>query len=65
LEDALAQYARPQFFNSDQGSQFTSAPSTDVLITNDVAISVNGKDGWRDNAFVEHFWRTVKYEELI
>jgi putative transposase len=68
LEEALARYDRPQIFNTDQGSQFTSEPFTDVLITNDIAISMDGKgDGkgaWRDNVFVERFWRTVKYEEV-
>jgi putative transposase len=64
LEEALARYDRPQIFNTDQGSQFTSEPFTDVLITNDIAISMDGKGAWRDNVFVERFWRTVKYEEV-
>jgi putative transposase len=64
LEDALARYDRPQIFNTDQGSQFTSEPFTDVLIKNDIAISMDGKGAWRDNVFVERFWRTVKYEEV-
>jgi putative transposase len=64
LEEALARYDRPQIFNSDQGSQFTSEVFTDVLIGNDIAISMDGKGAWRDNVFVERFWRTVKYEEV-
>jgi putative transposase len=64
LEEALVLYDRPQIFNTDQGSQFTSEPFTDVLITNDIAISMDGKGAWRDNVFVERFWRTVKYEEV-
>jgi putative transposase len=64
LEEALVRYVRPQIFNTDQGSQFTSEPFTDVLITNDIAISMDGKGAWRDNVFVERFWRTVKYEEV-
>ena len=64
LEEALARHDRPQIFNTDQGSQFTSAPFTDVLIENDIAISMDGKGAWRDNVFVERFWRTVKYEEV-
>jgi putative transposase len=64
LEEALARYDRPQIFNTDQGSQFTSEPFTDVLIRNDIAISMDGKGAWRDNVFVERFWRTVKYEEV-
>jgi putative transposase len=64
LEEALARYDSPRIFNSDQGSQFTSEPFTDVLIRNDIAISMDGKGAWRDNVFVERFWRTVKYEEV-
>ena len=64
LEEALVRYDRPQIFNTDQGSQFTSEPFTDLLIANDIAISMNGKGAWRDNVFVERFWRTVKYEEV-
>jgi len=64
LEEALVRYDRPQIFNTDQGSQFTSEPFTDVLIANDIAISMDGKGAWRDNVFVERFWRTVKYEEV-
>jgi putative transposase len=64
LEEALVRYDRPQIFNTDQGSQFTSEPFTDLLIANDIAISMNGKGAWRDNVFVERLWRTVKYEEV-
>jgi putative transposase len=64
LEEALARYDRPQIFNTDQGSQFTSETFTDVLIKNDIEISMDGKGAWRDNVFVERFWRTVKYEEV-
>jgi putative transposase len=53
-----------QIFNTDQGSQFTSAEFTSVLINNGVSISMDGKGAWRDNVFVERFWRTVKYEEV-
>ena len=64
LEEALARYDRPRIFNSDQGSQFTSETFTDVLIRNDIAISMDGKGAWRDNVFVERLWRSVKYEEV-
>jgi putative transposase len=64
LEEALARYGRPEIFNTDQGSQFTSAPFTAVLIDNGVAISMDGKGSWRDNVFVERLWRSVKYEEV-
>jgi putative transposase len=64
LEEALAKYGRPEIFNSDQGSQFTGTAFTGVLIENDIAISMDGKGAWRDNVFVERFWRSVKYEEV-
>jgi len=48
----------------DQGSQFTSDAFSDLLITNDIAISMDGKGSWRDNVFVERFWRSLKYEEV-
>src|SRR6516164_3494353 len=64
VEEALAKYGCPQVFNTDQGSQFTSADSTGVLSRNDIAISMDGKGAWRDNVFVERFWRTIKYEEV-
>src|SRR6266404_3536999 len=49
LEEALAKYGRPEIFNSDQGSQFTSEAFTAVLIVNKIAISMDGKGSWRDN----------------
>ena len=64
LEEALAKYGKPEIFNTDQGSQFTSLTFTGVLIRNDIAISMDGKGSWRDNVFVERLWRTVKYEEV-
>jgi putative transposase len=64
LEEALAKYGCPEIFNTDQGSQFTSADFTGVLIANAVAISMDGKGAWRDNVFVERIWRSVKYEEV-
>jgi putative transposase len=64
LEEALARYGRPEIFNSDQGSQFTSHAFTKVLIDAGVAISMDGRGSWRDNVFVERLWRTIKYEEV-
>jgi putative transposase len=64
LEEALAKHGKPEIFNSDQGSQFTGTAFTGVLIENDIAISMDGKGAWRDNVFVERFWRSVKYEEV-
>ncbi len=64
LEEALARHGRPEIFNTDQGSQFTSASFTGVLIGARIAISMDGKGSWRDNVFVERLWRSVKYEEV-
>jgi putative transposase len=64
LEEALAHHGTPEIFNTDQGSQFTSQAFTDVLTTNQIAISMDGRGSWRDNVFVERFWRSVKYEEV-
>jgi putative transposase len=64
LEEAMAKYGKPEIFNTDQGSQFTSLAFTAVLIGNGIAISMDGKGSWRDNVFVERLWRTVKYEEV-
>ena len=64
LEEALAKHGRPEIFNTDQGSQFTGAAFTDVLLKAGVAISMDGKGSWRDNVFVERLWRSVKYEEV-
>ena len=64
LEEAMAKHGRPDIFNTDQGSQFTSEIFTRVLIDNAIAISMDGKGAWRDNVFVERLWKSVKYEEV-
>jgi len=64
LQEALARHGKPEIFNTDQGSQFTSIAFTGVLSENGIAISMDGKGRWRDNAFVERLWRSVKYEEV-
>jgi putative transposase len=64
LEEALGRHGRPEIFNSDQGSQFTSIGFIKVLKDAEIAISMDGKGAWRDNVFVERLWRTVKYEEV-
>jgi putative transposase len=64
LEDALSRHGKSDIFNTDQGSQFTGAAFTGVLIKNGIAISMDGKGAWRDNVFVERLWRSVKYEEV-
>jgi putative transposase len=64
LEEAIGTYGRPEMFNTDQGSQFTSTDFTRVLIGNKIAISMDSKGAWRDNAFVERLWKSVKHEEV-
>jgi putative transposase len=64
VEEALARYGRPKIFNTDQGSQFTSAAFTELLVENGIAVSMDGRGAWRDNVFVERLWRSVKYEEV-
>jgi len=64
LEEALARYGKPEIFNTDQGSQFTSMAFTSVLIREKIAISMDGRGAWRDNVIVERLWRSVKYEEV-
>jgi putative transposase len=64
VEEALAGYGRPEIFNTDQGSQFTSEGFTGLLRANGIAISMDGRGAWRDNVFVERLWRSVKYEEV-
>jgi putative transposase len=64
VEEALATHGRPEIFNTDQGSQFTSEAFTEQLKKNEIAISMDGKGRWRDNVFVERIWRTIKYEEV-
>jgi putative transposase len=65
VEEALAKHGRPEIFNTDQGSQFTSAAFTGLLLENKIAISMDGRGSWRDNVFVERLWRSVKYEEVV
>ena len=64
VEEALARYGKPEIFNTDQGSQFTSIAFTGLLLKNEIKISMDGKGAWRDNVFVERLWRTIKYEEM-
>lgn len=64
LEEAIDYYGKPEIFNTDQGSQYTSDDFTSVLKNNEINISMDGKGAWRDNVFVERLWRSVKYEEV-
>jgi len=64
VAEAPARHGRPEIFNTDQGSQFTSAAFTDLPLENAIAISMDGRGSWRANVFVEQLWRSVKYEEV-
>ncbi len=76
VEEAMAKYGKPDIFNTDQGSQFTSINFIKMLKNTDIKISmplsdvshhlpvIDGKGAWRDNVFVERLWRTIKYEEV-
>jgi putative transposase len=63
LEEAL-QKGRPDIFNSDQGSQFTSQEFIRVLQSHGSRVSMDGRGSYTDNLFIERLWRTVKYEEV-
>jgi putative transposase len=63
LDEALSQ-GRPEIFNTDQGSQFTSREYTSRLEEAGVAVSRDGRGRALDNVFVERLWRSVKYEDI-
>jgi putative transposase len=64
LEEALARFGQPDIFNTDQGSQFTSAAFTGVLIAAGMRISMDGRGRWMDNVFIERLWRSLKHEDI-
>ncbi len=64
LAEALARYGRPEIFNTDQGSQFTSLDFTSALKDAGVAISMDGRGRCMDNVFIERLWRSLKYEAV-
>lgn len=64
VEEAFVHHGRPEIFNTDQGSQFTSTAFTGLLAGNEIKISMDGRGAWRDNIFIERLWRSVKYEEV-
>src|SRR6201984_3445318 len=57
-------FGRPEIFNTDQGSQFTSPRFTGVLETAGVRISMDGRGRWMDNVFIERLWRSLKHEDI-
>ena len=64
LEEALARYGKPDIFNTDQGSQFTSGEFTGMLAAAGIRISMDGRGRWIDNVFIERLWRSLKYEDI-
>jgi putative transposase len=64
LREALARYGRPEIFNTDQGSQFTSLDFTATLNNAGITISMDGRGRCMDNIFIERLWRSLKYEAV-
>ena len=64
LREAIDKYGHPDIFNTDQGTQFTSQDFINVLVTNNIGISMDGRGSYLDNIFVERLWRTVKYQNV-
>ncbi len=64
MNEALPRYGRPEIFNTDQGSQFTSLDFTGVLKGAEIAISMDGRGRCMDNIFIERLWRSLKYEAV-
>ncbi|WP_036765586.1 integrase core domain-containing protein, partial [Paracoccus pantotrophus] len=58
----IAHHGRPDIFNTDQGSQFTSFAFTTTLKDAGIRISMDGRGRWMDNVFIERLWRSLKYE---
>ena len=63
LEDAFP-FGKPEIFNTDQGSQFTSPEYTQRLLSRNIAVSMDGRGRALDNVFIERLWRSVKYENI-
>jgi putative transposase len=64
LDEALARHGKPEIFNTDQGSQFTSAAFTGKLIAEGIRVSMDGRGRYLDNIFIERLWRSLKHENV-
>jgi len=64
IEQAFLRHGTPEIVNTDQGSQFTATEFTDAVLAKGCKLSMDGRGAWRDNVFVERFWRSVKYERV-
>jgi putative transposase len=62
LDEAMAHYGKPEIFNTDQGSQFTSLDFTEKLKDAEIKVSMDGRGRWIDNRFIERLWRSLKYQ---
>lgn len=62
LQEAMGRYGKPEIFNTDQGSQFTSSRFTGVLTEAGIRVSMDGRGRWMDNVFIERLWRSLKYK---
>ena len=65
LNEAICKYGKPEIFNTDQGSQYTSKEFTDILKRNNIQISMDGKGRALDNVYIERLWRSLKYENIF
>jgi len=64
LKEALSLYPKPEIFNTDQGSQYTAKEHVDILVKNNISISMDAKGRSIDNIVIERFWRSIKYEDI-
>ncbi len=64
LTTAKDRYGAPEIVNTDQGAQFTSEEFVATVLDMGAQLSMDGRGAWRDNVFIERFWRSVKYEEV-
>jgi putative transposase len=64
VEQAITQYGKPDIFNTDQGAQFTSEVFSQYIVGQGIRLSMDGKGRATDNAFIERFWRSLKYEHI-
>ena len=64
LNEALSLYEKPDIVNTDQGSQYTAKEHIDILVKNDISISMDAKGRSIDNIVIERFWRSLKYENI-
>lgn len=62
LHEAIVKHGKPTIFHTNQGSQFTCLSFVDVLLEENIQVSIDGKGRWMGNVFIERLWRSLKYE---